>query len=82
MKTEQGTAYVALKKLDDGSCVFLDNNLCLIHPIRPAVCASFPFVFRRDDDEIVSTMILQSSILKEFEFHPNNTNTFRNSNSR
>ncbi|MGY5854282.1 MAG: YkgJ family cysteine cluster protein [Candidatus Thorarchaeota archaeon] len=53
VKTEQGRAYVALKKLEDGSCVFLDNNLCLIHPIRPAVCASFPFVFRAENNELV-----------------------------
>ncbi len=51
--TEQGMAYVALKKIEDGSCIFLDNNLCLIHPIRPAVCASFPFVFRAENNELV-----------------------------
>ena len=45
VNTEQGRAYVALKKLENGDCVFLKDNLCMIHAIRPAVCMSFPFVF-------------------------------------
>ncbi len=45
IKTEQGLAYIALKKLDNGDCVFLKDNLCMIHVIRPTVCRSFPFVF-------------------------------------
>ncbi|MHA1927127.1 MAG: YkgJ family cysteine cluster protein [Candidatus Thorarchaeota archaeon] len=46
VKTEQGLAYVALKKADDSSCVFLnDDNLCMIHPVRPSTCISFPFFF-------------------------------------
>ncbi len=45
VKTEQGLAYIALKKLENGDCVFLKDNLCMIHAIRPAVCMSFPFVF-------------------------------------
>jgi Fe-S-cluster containining protein len=45
IKTERGLAYIALKKLDNGDCVFLKDNLCMIHVIRPTVCRSFPFVF-------------------------------------
>lgn len=44
--TEHGLAYMALKKIDDGSCVFLSDDLCLIHAIRPSACVSFPFTFR------------------------------------
>jgi Fe-S-cluster containining protein len=51
INTEQGLAYIALKKLENGDCVFLKDNLCMIHSIRPAVCMSFPFVFWGNDDE-------------------------------
>ena len=49
--TEQGLAYVAFKKLENGDCVFLKDDLCMIHAIRPAVCMSFPFVFLDKGDE-------------------------------
>ncbi|MGQ4872023.1 MAG: YkgJ family cysteine cluster protein [Candidatus Thorarchaeota archaeon] len=48
VRTDRGMVYIALKKSNDGRCVFLDNNLCMIHPIRPSACAAFPFVFTRD----------------------------------
>ena len=51
VNTEQGRAYIALKKLENGDCVFLKDNLCMIHTIRPGVCMSFPFVFRDGGDE-------------------------------
>ena len=51
VKTERGLAYIALKKLENGDCVFLKDDLCMIHAIRPAVCMSFPFVFQDIDDE-------------------------------
>lgn len=50
LNTEKGPAYVALKKLEDGDCVFLKDNLCMIHTIRPVVCMSFPFVFQDAGD--------------------------------
>ena len=50
VNTEKGPAYVALKKLENGDCVFLKDNLCMIHMIRPAACMSFPFVFSNNDD--------------------------------
>jgi Fe-S-cluster containining protein len=51
VKTERGPAWVALKKLDGEKCVFLKENLCMIHRIRPSVCISFPFVFKEEDGE-------------------------------
>jgi Fe-S-cluster containining protein len=51
INTEQGFAYIALKKLENGDCVFLKDNLCMIHLIRPMVCMSFPFVFQEVDGE-------------------------------
>jgi len=46
LKTESGKAYMALRKMDSGDCVFLKDNQCMIHSIRPSVCRTFPFVFR------------------------------------
>jgi len=48
LNTEKGPAYLAIKKMENGDCIFLKDNLCMIHLIRPAVCMSFPFVFSKD----------------------------------
>ncbi len=47
--TEHGAAYVAIRKLETNECVFLSDDLCMIHQIRPGVCKSFPFVFHEKD---------------------------------
>jgi len=52
VNTERGPAWVALKKMDGNECVFLKDCLCMIHRIRPAVCVSFPFVFKEVDGEL------------------------------
>ncbi|NHJ15010.1 MAG: YkgJ family cysteine cluster protein [Candidatus Thorarchaeota archaeon] len=51
VNTENGPAFVAVRKMENGDCVFLEDNLCMIHSIRPSVCMSFPFVFRKDSGE-------------------------------
>ncbi len=50
--TENGLSIIALKKNDEGDCIFLKDDLCMIHEIRPGACASFPFVFKKDTDGI------------------------------
>ena len=50
VKTERGPAFVAIKKSKNGDCVFLNADLCMIHPIRPAACVSFPFFFNKGTD--------------------------------
>jgi len=52
LKTESGMAYMALRKMESGDCIFLKDNQCMIHPIRPFVCRTFPFVFRDVDGEV------------------------------
>jgi Fe-S-cluster containining protein len=52
VETEEGRAYVALKKLEDTGCIFLKENKCMIYPYRPGVCKSFPFVFGRKNGEL------------------------------
>ena len=51
VETERGSAYIALKKMDNGDCIFLKDDLCMIHPVRPVVCKSFPFTFNDSDKE-------------------------------
>ena len=34
--------YITLKLKDDGSCIFLKDNLCTIYPVRPMTCRVFP----------------------------------------
>jgi Fe-S-cluster containining protein len=50
IRTEKGLAFVALKKMENGDCIFLRDNLCMVHAIRPAVCVSFPFVFDKSSE--------------------------------
>ena len=33
---------LALLERDDHSCIFLENNLCLVHAVKPAQCRDFP----------------------------------------
>jgi Fe-S-cluster containining protein len=52
VNTERGPAFVALRKQRDGDCIFLRDNLCMIHAIRPSVCTAFPFVFKREGSDL------------------------------
>ncbi|MHA1939665.1 MAG: YkgJ family cysteine cluster protein [Candidatus Thorarchaeota archaeon] len=49
VRTENGRAYAAIRKLENNECIFLSDDLCMIHQIRPGVCKSFPFVFHEKD---------------------------------
>lgn len=52
VNTEQGAAYVALRKIENNECVFLSDDICMIHQFRPGVCRSFPFVFEKKEGAI------------------------------
>lgn len=45
VNTEHGYSYIAIRKMENNECVFLSENLCMIHQFRPGVCRSFPLVF-------------------------------------
>jgi len=49
--TEGGLSFIALRKMENGDCVFLKEHLCMIHPVRPVVCRSFPFIFGESDGQ-------------------------------
>lgn len=52
VRTERGMTFIALKKMEEGNCIFLKDNLCMIHSFRPSACESFPFVFDRQIEDI------------------------------
>ncbi|MFW9932511.1 MAG: YkgJ family cysteine cluster protein, partial [Candidatus Thorarchaeota archaeon] len=62
IETERGLAIIALKKNPTGECIFLENDLCMVHPARPGVCKSFPFTFREENDEISYGLSAKQSI--------------------
>ncbi|MFX1440701.1 MAG: YkgJ family cysteine cluster protein [Promethearchaeota archaeon] len=51
VNTEHGAAYIALRRMENKECIFLSDDLCMIHQFRPGVCRSFPFVFREKEGE-------------------------------
>lgn len=47
IETENGKAFVGLKKKSSGACYFYDNkNGCKIYNLRPMFCRTFPFSFK------------------------------------
>ena len=46
IETQNGPAFLGLRKNDDGTCIFLNNNKkCKIYKARPDICRTFPFHF-------------------------------------
>lgn len=44
--TQNGPAFIALRKKENGTCIFLNRNKkCSIYPARPGICRTFPFHF-------------------------------------
>lgn len=42
VKTEIETGSTLLQS--DGTCIFLSGSLCLIHPVKPEVCRTYPMM--------------------------------------
>ncbi|MBF0452812.1 MAG: YkgJ family cysteine cluster protein [Candidatus Magnetomorum sp.] len=40
---KSGTKYV-LAQAENGYCIFFDNKLCTIHPVKPRMCRSWPYI--------------------------------------
>jgi len=42
-----GAGFVKLRENGQGACVFLgEDNLCMIHPVKPKQCREFPVMWR------------------------------------
>ena len=48
IETENGLAFVGLRKYGGGKCIFYDDkkNKCPIYTLRPNFCRTFPFTFK------------------------------------
>lgn len=44
-----GVRWFVDKPGPDRECVFLENNLCRIHPVKPQRCRTFPLAWRTPD---------------------------------
>ncbi|MBA3010098.1 MAG: YkgJ family cysteine cluster protein [Proteobacteria bacterium] len=50
--TQDRTA-LSLKEKEDGSCIFLGDTGCSIHPVKPLQCRQFPHVWKFADFETI-----------------------------
>ena len=52
IQTENGGAFLGLRKQEDGRCIFLNkHNKCKIYKARPSICRTFPFNFHSTADK-------------------------------
>ncbi|MHA1273933.1 MAG: YkgJ family cysteine cluster protein [Promethearchaeota archaeon] len=76
IETEQGLAFIGLrkKKEKDYACYFYDpkDRKCLIYPLRPNFCRTFPFSFRIifDPQDITHAKIKMYYTDKSIEYCP------------
>jgi Fe-S-cluster containining protein len=42
-----------MKKTNEGKCVFLKENQCIIYQLRPLICMFYPFELKFDDDKVL-----------------------------
>ncbi len=59
--TEKGKSFIALRKNEDGNCIFYnqEKKKCRIYSIRPCFCRTFPFSFNLNEDEKVKILITE-----------------------
>jgi Fe-S-cluster containining protein len=48
-QTDEGR-FIAVMKKDDGRCVFLSENSCMVYENRPLLCRMYPFYVERQGD--------------------------------
>jgi len=41
-----------LKEKPNRDCIFLENNMCKVHPVKPEQCRNFPFSWNNSDSII------------------------------
>jgi len=58
----QQKAYILKKKPYDGTCTFLENNLCAIHTFKPFACRIYPFALEFHDDIHIDLIIHQDQL--------------------
>lgn len=46
---EAGDLWVIEKDVPERDCIFLENNRCVVHPVKPVQCIGFPMKWRTPD---------------------------------
>lgn len=69
--TENGQAFIALLKKENGDCIFLDHNKkCSIYEHRPKICQCFPFTFDLKEKSGINAELDITYTFKGIEFCP------------
>jgi len=55
-------AYILKTKPFDGTCTFLEDNLCAIHQFKPFACKIYPFALEFADDKHLTMVIHQDQL--------------------
>lgn len=57
--TEKGKSFIALRKKENGICIFYnqEKKKCRIYPIRPCLCRTFPFSFKMLENKELDILI-------------------------
>lgn len=50
-RLQQDRRGLALQEQPDGACIFLQNNLCVVQPVKPQQCRDFPNLWKYPDAE-------------------------------
>lgn len=61
---------ICLKNRSDGSCIFLEGNLCKIHPVKPWQCKAYPFIIPKKKMKCVAGIEFKAKlydVIKEKE---------------
>lgn len=61
INTERGKSFIALRKKEDGQCIFYnqEKKKCRIYSIRPNFCRTFPFSFRMLENKKIEILITE-----------------------
>lgn len=59
--------YTLKRKPFDGTCTFLENNLCSIHEFKPFACQIYPFSLEIVDSEEIKILLHAEEICKSIE---------------
>lgn len=68
--------YTLKRKPFDGTCTFLENNLCSIHEFKPFTCQIYPFSLQIVDSEEIKILIHSEEICKSIQ-----SSDYQNSNN-
>ncbi|MFV2016717.1 MAG: YkgJ family cysteine cluster protein [Candidatus Heimdallarchaeota archaeon] len=59
--------YTLKRKPFDGTCTFLENNLCSIHEFKPFACQIYPFSLEIIDSEEIKIVVHTEEICKSIK---------------